>query len=107
MSKIHLKTWLLCAASALALAACGGDGGDGVNNAGGGGGSTPPPDPTPLENPAVPASAGASSQGFLAYIASLANFMWDTTEPRDLSNFTPPSENVDSQEPIATSNDAA
>lgn len=85
--KVHCL--LLASLTALMLSACGGGGRE----------------QTPVENPAVPASAGASSQGFLAYIASLANYMWDTAEPRDTSGFAPPGDNADTQEPIRTSND--
>ena len=91
MSKIRIKALLLSAAAALALAACGGGGGDGRAD----------------DQAAPPASASANSQGFLAYIAGLANGMWDTAEPRDLSNFTPPSENTDMQEPVGLVGDAA
>lgn len=92
MNTMHVKTWLLCAAAGLALAACGGGGG--------GGGGAAQDESTP------PASASANSQGFLAYIAGLANRMWEDAEPRDLGNFTPPSDNTDAQEPVALAGDA-
>ena len=89
MKTTHIKTWLLGAAAVLALAACGGGGGGAAQ-----------------DEAAPPASAGASSQGFLAYIAGLANRLWEDAEPRDLSNFTPPGENTDTQEPVALAGDA-
>lgn len=82
----------LLAGACATLVACGG---------GGGGDATPAPE---VNTP--PASAGANSQGFLAYIASFANRMWEDAEPRDVSNFTAPSDDTDAQEPIATSIDA-
>lgn len=92
MSKIRIQALLLSATATLVLAACGGGGGGGVRAE---------------DQSAPPASAGASSQGFLAYIAGLANGMWDSAEPRDLSNFNPPSENTDAQEPVGLVGDAS
>ncbi len=86
MKTTRLHGALLAAAASLALAACGG-----------GSDNDPPANPN-----APPASASASSQGFIAYIASLANGMFDNDEPKDLSQFTLPTDNVDNQPPAAT-----
>lgn len=80
---------LLAAAASLALAACGG----------GGGGNAA------VDANVPPASASASSTGFLAYIASLANGMFDAAEPVDVSMFTLPGDNADGLEPRATAID--
>lgn len=80
---------LLATAASLALAACGG----------GGGGNAA------VDANVPPASASASSAGFLAYIASLANRMFDSAEPVDVSMFTLPSDNADSLPPVPTAID--
>lgn len=82
---------LLAAATSLVLAACGGGGG-GNGNAGG-------------DANVPPASASASTTGFLAYIASLANGMFDSAEPVDVTMFTLPGDNADTLEPVATAID--
>lgn len=84
----HLRLALLAAAAAAALAACGG------------GGSGPASDDS-----TVPASAGASSQGFLDYVASLAGRMLDDREPADVGALSLPSDDADTREPAATSID--
>lgn len=89
-TKRPLQATALALAVGLTLAGCGG----------GGGSAAAPQDPT-----APPASAGASSQGFLAYIASLAGGMFDTAEPINLSLFTAPTDNTEAQAPVATSID--
>ncbi len=77
---------LLALAAGTLLAACGGGG-----------------DAPPAQDPNVPpASAGASSQGFLAYIASLAGGMFDTAAPIDLSMFSAPTDDTEAQAPVAT-----
>jgi len=76
-------------ALSLSLAACGGGGG-GSGGAAGNGSNTPPD------------SASASSQGFLAYIVSLANDMLDSAEPIDVSDFAPPTDGNETSEPAAT-----
>ncbi len=83
---------LTCTAIALSLAACGGGGGGA--SSGGGSGSNTPPD-----------SASTSSQGFLAYIASLADGMFDSAEPVDVSDFVPPTDGNETSEPAATAID--
>jgi predicted small lipoprotein YifL len=86
-----LKTLLLAASVSVALAACGGnDDGPGydANTA-----STPPD------------TASASSQGFVDFVASLANAMVDGREGYDLSAFNLPTDNVDTLEPARTSID--
>ncbi|MBA3598743.1 MAG: hypothetical protein H0W40_15395 [Methylibium sp.] len=90
ISRIHGV--LLAAVASLALAACGGGGGSDR-------------DDTPAGGPdAPPASAGASSEGFLAFIASLADGMFDRSEPYDVSMFDAPASD-ETAPPIATSID--
>jgi len=81
---------LLALAAGTLLAACGGGGSD----------APPAQDPN-----APPASAGASSQGFLAYIAGLAGGMFDNAEPIDVSMFSAPTDNTEAQAPVATAID--
>lgn len=81
---------LLALAAGALLAACGGGGSD----------APPAQDPN-----APPASAGASSQGFLAYIASLAGGMFDNSEPIDVSQFSAPTDDTEAQAPVATAID--
>lgn len=90
MKTTRLHRALLAGATSLLLAACGGGGGD----------AQPGQDPN-----VPPASAGASSQGFLAYIASLAGAMFDNAPPIDLSQFSAPTDDTESQPPVATSID--
>jgi hypothetical protein len=84
------RAWLACGATALLLAACGGSDNDGDDL-----GEGPPP-----------ASASESTEGFLAYVAALAERMIDESEPFDLSGFTLPTDDADTREPIATDIDA-
>lgn len=88
MSNARLRAALLAAATGTLLAACGG--GDGA---------------PPEDNSIAPASASASSQGFIDYIASLAGRMLDDSDPVDVSALTLPGDNVDNREPAATSID--
>lgn len=74
----------------LLLAGCGGGGGGGDDDAAAGGGNAPP------------ASASRSSDGFIAYIASLADRRSDAAEPIDLQRFTPPPDDAGNQEPGPT-----
>lgn len=83
---------LLAAAACFALAACGGGGGGDDDDA-------PPGGPD-----APPASAGMTSQGFLAFIASLANRNFDRSTPYELGMFEAP-ESDETAAPIATSVD--
>jgi hypothetical protein len=94
MKTSRLHGVLLAAAASLALAACGGGGNDRDDSPPGG------PD-------APPSSAGNSNEGFLAFIASLANGMFDRSEPYDLSMFEAPAATAqtDMAEPVATSID--
>lgn len=69
---------------ALLLAGCGG---------GGGGGGEPAPST---------ASAGESSGGFIAFIASFEDGMFDDDEPFDLSDFDAPTDDTESDAPEAT-----
>lgn len=86
--KIHrLRALLAATLAGLLLAGCFGGGGDDDDEGG---------------DDAPPASASRSSEGFLAYIASLADGMFDTAEPLDLERFSAPTDDVDDQEPRAT-----
>ncbi len=87
----HRASWLVLAAAALALGACGGN-------------NDSPPAP-PADNSVPPASAGSSFQGFIAYIASLAGVAYDSAEPADMTAFNGPTDNADAEEPAATSAD--
>ena len=78
--------WLGALSAGLLLAACGGGG------SGGGGGAAAP----------SVATASESSEGFIAFIASLENGMFDDDEPFDLSNFSAPTDDADSDAPAAT-----
>lgn len=91
----HRASWLVLAAAALALGACGG------NND-----SPQAPPLLPADN-VPPASAGSSFQGFIAYIASLADGDYNASEPVDLTAFNGPTDSVlaDAEEPAATSAD--
>jgi hypothetical protein len=80
--KNRLLQGLLAAAASLALAACGG----------GGGGSAEP----------SPGTAGGSSEGFIAFIASFDEGMFDDDEPFDLSDFSAPTDDADSDPPADT-----
>jgi hypothetical protein len=82
--RIH-GAWLAALAAGLMLAACGGGG------SGGGG----------AQAPSV-ATASESSNGFIAFIASLEDGLFDNAEPFDLSNFTAPTDDTDSDPPAAT-----
>lgn len=73
----------------LAVAACAG-----VAACGGGGGSGPPAPSTTM--------ASASSEGFIAFIAALEEGLFDNAEPFDLSNFSAPTDDTDSDAPAAT-----
>lgn len=89
MKMSRLQGALLAVAASLTLAACGGGGID----------RPPPGGPD-----APPASAGASSEGFLAFIASLADRNFDRSEPYDLSMFEAPaaSADTDTAPPVGT-----
>lgn len=54
-----------------------------------GGGDGPPP-----ATEKVPASAGASVNGFIDYLRELVASMDDTLEPVDVTSLTPPLDNV-------------
>jgi predicted small lipoprotein YifL len=91
MRNTTFKASLLAASVSIALVACGGgDDGPGydANTA-----STPPD------------TASASTQGFIDFIASLANASVDGREAYDLSAFNLPTNNVDTLEPARTSID--
>jgi hypothetical protein len=68
----------------------------------------PAPDPVPA-GPASsnlpPASASASTQGLVAYTATLAASADDTAQAIDLSRYTLPTDGVDTAVAIATPND--
>ena len=91
-SRFHAA--LLAVVASLSLAACGG--GDNDND------DAPPGGPD-----APPSSASQSSEGFLAFIASLANGMFDRSEPYDLSRFEAPAATASSDmaPPVATAID--
>ena len=65
------------------LASCGGGNDDG----------TPPPAP-PVATNMPPASASASSLGFIAYLKTLVVTMPDNTEPLDVTNFVAPTDDT-------------
>ncbi|HKX94762.1 MAG TPA: hypothetical protein VJM48_08680 [Methylibium sp.] len=75
----------LALAACIGLAACGGGGN------GGGAAETP-----------STATASESSEGFIAFIASLDGGLFDNAEPFDLSNFSAPTDDTDSDAPAAT-----
>lgn len=83
----------LLSASAL-LAACGG-GGDASPTA------SNPPAPTPTDAGTVPASATASPQAFVTYLATLpaSDASADTSDPLNLTTTMPPV--TDTDEPLA------
>lgn len=81
----RLLKQLLAVAASVGLAACGGGG------SGGGGAAAP-----------STATASASSEGFIAFIASLEDGLFEDAEPFDLSNFSAPSDDTDSDAPAAT-----
>lgn len=91
MKKFRLHSVALATMASVSLAACFGGGDD---------------DPVAVDNSVPPASASASSQGFLDYIAGIPALMIDGAEPVDLSAFSPPTENDDTKEPARTSIDA-
>lgn len=85
--KYRSKTLLaLGAATALALTACGG---------GGGGGDEP------AVTAQVPASASASTAGFMSYLQALLAATDDSLEPVDASGVTPP--NDENSDPLVWS----
>lgn len=77
---------LAALAASLVVAACGG----------GGGGSSYDADHRAVER------AEASSQGFLAFIASFAGRDFDNDEPYDLSEFEAPTDDTDNSAPVPT-----
>ena len=88
MTTLRIHALLALTLAGLALAGCGG-GGDGDGDEPGG-------------DNAPPASASRSSDGFIAYIASLADRPFDAAEPIDLERFTPPPDDADGEEPRPT-----
>ena len=76
------KSWVLALCAAAALAACGG--GD---------------DEVPPVTQSVPASASASTSGFMGYLKQLVVSSADTLEPVDVSAVTPPTD--DTAEPTS------
>ena len=89
MRTYRFRTLLASALAGLVLAGCGGGGG-GDDDDGAGGGNAPP------------ASASRSSDGFIAYVASLTDRLFDAAEPIDLERFTPPPDDADDEEPKPT-----
>ena len=88
MKTSRFPALLAATLAGLLLAGCGGGGGDSEDAAAGG--STPR------------ASASRSSDGFIAYIASLADRAFDVAESIDLRRFTTPPDDADDQEPRPT-----
>jgi hypothetical protein len=78
------KTWAISVLTAAALTACGGGGDD----------STPP------ATSQVPASASASTTGFIAYLMALVQSAADTLEPVDVSAVTPPADETSEPTPL-------
>ena len=89
MRTFHFRALLVATLTGLLLAGCGGGGGGGDDDDAAGGN-------------APPASASRSSDGFIAYIASLADRLSDAAEPIDLQRFTPPADDAGNQEPRPT-----
>ena len=87
MTNFRFRALLAAALAGLLLAGCGGDGGGDDDAAGG---NTPP------------ASASRSSDGFIAYVASMDDGPFDAAEPIDLERFTPPPDDAEDQEPRPT-----
>ena len=84
MSTRRIHSALLALAAGFVLAGCGGGGGG--------------------DEPAAPstATAGQSSGGFLAFIASFDGGMFDNSEPFDLSGFDAPTNDTESDAPVST-----
>ncbi len=90
---MKLKTILAIAGFAV-LAACGGGGGNDDNVV------TPPPVVTPPVTEAIPATASASSMGFIAYIRALFAANTDGLEPVALGDFVAPTSETSEPEAI-------
>lgn len=90
MKNLPIKGALLAAAAGLVLVACGGGGDSGFNAQ---------TDGTP------PASASASTQGFLEFIDGLVAQALDGREPYDVSALTLPTDDADTKEPVRLSID--
>lgn len=82
-----LRNTAVLFATAAGLVACGGDS------------DSPAPAPPPAPTAAVPASAGQSVAGFVAYLEALDASPADTLEPVDVSTFVAPTD--DTAEPSA------
>ncbi|RZI85459.1 MAG: hypothetical protein EOP38_04995 [Rubrivivax sp.] len=75
----------------------------GLLTACGGGDDAPPP--TAVDHTVPPTSASASTDGQVAYVASLAAAPSETADPVILDNYTPPTDDADTAPPVATSAD--
>jgi hypothetical protein len=80
-----VRSAALAVMAAAVLAACGGDGSD---------------DNTPPVTAQVPASASASTTGFIAYLMALVQSAADTLEPVDVSAVTPPADDTSEPTPL-------
>ena len=78
-----MKTALLALCVAAALTGCGGGGDD-----------TPPP------TSQVPASASASTDGFVSYLKALVASDAETLPPVDVSNVAPPADDTSAPTPV-------
>ena len=78
------KSWILALCAAAALAGCGGGGGDHM----------------PPATESVPASASASSDGFIGYLKALVASAADMLEPVDVSAVTPPADDTGEPTPV-------
>jgi ABC-type glycerol-3-phosphate transport system substrate-binding protein len=78
------KVFILSIVAAAALAACGGS----------------DDTPAPAATAEVPASAGASPAGFIAYLMALIASEADTLEPVDVSAVVPPTDDTSEPTPI-------
>lgn len=78
----HHPARLAALSAVVLLAACGGGGGD---------------EPAPST-----ATASKSSEGFIAFIASLEHGKFDGDKPIDLSGFSAPTDDADSDPPAST-----
>ncbi len=79
-------------AIATTLASCGGDG-DGGNN------DTPVTPTPPAASNTPPASASASTLGFIAYLKVLTTTIPETVGPLDLTNFVAPTDDTGAFDP--------
>jgi ABC-type glycerol-3-phosphate transport system substrate-binding protein len=71
----------------------------------GGGSDNPAPPSTAVDTTHPPASASASTDGQVAYVASLSATTSETGDPVILDDYTPPMDTSETAPPVATSAD--